>query len=145
MSIAWGGEVGAIIRQHGVDPVGYARNEFPQEVGGSAARGLFHQAGEGELGSAIHGDKEVELAFGRAHFGQIDMEVADGIFFKLLFLARAGAIEIRQAANAVALQAAMKGRASEVRKARLQGVEAVIQRQKGVFAESDDHRFFLGA
>lgn len=126
MSVARSSEVGSIIRQYGVDAVRDGRDEFTQKVGGGAPRGAFHQASESELGSAIHSDKEVQLAFARAHFGQIDMEVADGIFFKLLLWARAGAIEVRQAADAMALQAAMKGRAGQLRKACLQGVEAVI-------------------
>ena len=41
------------------------------------------------------------------------------------------------------LEAAMQGRARQVRDRRLQGMEAVIQWQQRVFAEGNDHRLFL--
>jgi hypothetical protein len=34
---------------------------------------------EGELAGAIDCDEEVELAFGGVHFGDVDVEVTDGI------------------------------------------------------------------
>ena len=43
----------------------------------------------------------------------------------------------------MALQAAMQGRARQVRDRRLQRVEAVVERQQGMLAEGDDHRLLL--
>ncbi len=37
-------------------------NELLQKVSGLASGGSFHQPGEGKLGGAVDGDKEVELA-----------------------------------------------------------------------------------
>ena len=38
----------------------------------------------------------------------------------------------------------MKGRARQARDCRLQGVEAVVERQQGMPSESDDNGLFLG-
>jgi hypothetical protein len=43
----------------------------------------------------------------------------------------------------MALQTAMEGRARQMRDGRLQGVEAVVERQQGMPSESDDHRLFF--
>ena len=43
----------------------------------------------------------------------------------------------------VALQTAMQGRARQVRDGRLQGVEAVVERQQGMPSEGDDDGLFL--
>ena len=50
---------------------------------------------------------EVKLPFGGLHFGDVDVEVADRVALELL-LGRLVAFDIRQAADAVALQAAMQ-------------------------------------
>ena len=89
------------------------------------------QFDEGELGGAVDGHEQVELAFGGLHLGDVDVEVADRVALELL-LGRLVAFDLRQAADAVALQAAMQGRARQVRDRRLQGIEAVVQRQQRV-------------
>jgi hypothetical protein len=43
----------------------------------------------------------------------------------------------------VALQTAMEGGARQMREGRLQGVEAVVERQQGMPSEGDDHRLFF--
>ena len=43
-------ELGAVVGEHGVNPVGHGRHKRAQEVGGDPARGFFMQLGEGELG-----------------------------------------------------------------------------------------------
>ena len=50
----------------------------------------------------------------------------------------------RQAADAVALEEAVQGRAREVRDGLLQGIAAVIERQLRVLAEGHGHGFFRG-
>ncbi len=47
--------------------------------------------GEDELGNAIDGHEQVELALLGADLGQIEMEIADGIGLELLLLARGDA------------------------------------------------------
>jgi hypothetical protein len=38
-----------------------------------------HQLDEGELAGAVDADIKVQLAFGCAHLGDVDVEVADGV------------------------------------------------------------------
>jgi hypothetical protein len=54
-----------------------------------------------------------------------------------------GAFARATCCDAVALQTAMEGRARQMRDGRLQGVEAVVERQQGMLSESDDHRLFF--
>ena len=105
--------------------------------------GLLHQPSEGVLGGAVHSHEEVELALLGADLGDVDVEVADRIGLEGL-LGRLVAGDLGQAADAVALQATVQGRPRQVRDRRLQGIEAVIERQQCVLAEGDDHRLFLG-
>ena len=51
--------------------------------------------------------------------------------------------DLRQPADAVPLQAAMQGRARQMRDAWLQGIQAIIQRQQRVFAKGHNRSFFL--
>jgi len=48
------------------------------------------------------------------------------------------ALDLRQPRDAVALEAAMEGRPRQVRDGRLQGIETIVQRQKGMAPEGDD-------
>ena len=72
--------------------------------------------------------KQVLLAFFGLEFGKIDVQVADGVVFELLFAARRSVHHRRQTADAVALKAAVQRRAGKVWNRFLQGVEAVIER-----------------
>ncbi len=65
------------------------------------------------------------------------MEVADGIDLELLF-GWTLTVEIGQPTDAVALEAAMKSRARKLRDGSLQGIEAIVERQEGVFAKGHD-------
>jgi len=111
-AVARRGEVGAVVRQDRVDPVGDGLDERLEEVGGGPAGGLFHQAGEGEFGGAVDGDKEVETALLGAHLGQVDVEVADGVAFEFLAGGARG-LQVWQPADPVALKAAVQGGAGE--------------------------------
>lgn len=70
------------------------------------------------------------------------MEVADGVILEL-FAGWAGSIEVRQAADAMALEAAMQSRASEMRDGGLESVEAIVEREQSAFAEGDNDGFFI--
>jgi len=82
------------------------------------------------------------LALGGPHLGDADVEEPDwippGPLPPGLF-----AIHVRQARDAVALQASVWRRAREMRDRRLQSVETVVERKQGVPPEGDDDRFFL--
>ena len=43
--------------------------------------------GEGELRGAIDGNEQMELAFSGAHFGDVDVEVADRVALECLLAA----------------------------------------------------------
>src|ERR1700679_1210338 len=60
-AVAWGGEVGAIVSGNSVDLIGNSFDQLLEKVGGGPAGGLFNQPGKSELGSAIHGDEQIEL------------------------------------------------------------------------------------
>jgi hypothetical protein len=140
--IARGGEVGAVVGKNDVDAVGDGLDQFIQELRSDAAGGLLDQPGESELGSAVDRDEEVEFSLLGADLCQIDMEVTDGIGFELL-AGRAGCIEMGQSADAVALEATVKGGAGELRDGGLESVEAVIKRQERVLAKGHDDGLLL--
>lgn len=100
-------ELDAIVGEHSVDPVGDGRDQAQQEVSGDGSGGLLMQFDEGELRGAVNGDEHVQLALFGAHLGDVDVEIADRIGLELL-LRRPVAFDVRQAADAVALQAAMQ-------------------------------------
>ncbi len=69
----------AIIRQYGMDLVGNRCDQGFQECRRRCAAGLFDQLTKSELAGAVYGNEEIELAFGRLHLGNVDVEVADWI------------------------------------------------------------------
>jgi hypothetical protein len=93
----------------------------------------FH---EGELGRAVDGDQQVEPPFGRVDFSQIDVKVAERVGLEARALGLV-AVDLRQSADAVTLEAAMKRRAGQVWDRRLERVEAVVQRQQCVTTKGD--------
>ena len=101
------------------------------------------QLGEGELGDPVDGDDEVQLALSGSDLGDVDMDITGRMAGEAL-AGRLVAIPLRQPRQAVALQRAMQGRARQLRQARLQGGQAVVQRQQRVTAEGDDNRLVLG-
>ena len=90
----WIGEVGAVVGQHDMDPVGHGLDQGMQEVRGDTGRGFFMQLGKGELGGPVDRNEEVKPAFGGPYLSDVDVEVADGIGFELA-LARLVAFEDR--------------------------------------------------
>ena len=68
----------AVVGEDGEDFVRESLDKLLEEVTGCSARGFLDQTGEGELGSAVDGDEEIEFALFGAHLSQIDVEVADG-------------------------------------------------------------------
>lgn len=92
---------------------------------------------KGELRGPVDGDEQAELAFFGAHFADVDVEEADRAGLERL--ARGpSAFEVRQAADAVALETAMQRRPRQVRDPRLKGIEAIIESQQGLPSEGDD-------
>lgn len=83
--------------------VGHGRDQGVQEGRRRPGIRFFDEVGESELRSPVDGDEQVQLAIRRAHFGDVDVEVADRIALEGL-LARLVARHVGQAADAVSLQ-----------------------------------------
>ena len=138
------GELDAIVGEQGVDPVGHGLDQGMEEVGRDLACRLLVQLGKGELAGAIDGHEQVELASLGADLGDIEMEVADRVGLEAL-PAWLFALGDGQAGDGVTLQAAVQAGAGQLGDTRLQGIQAVVERQQGMAAEGDDHGFLLGA
>ena len=69
----------------------------------------------------------MELAFFVPRLGNVDIEEADRVGFEFL-LRRLAPLDIRQLADAVALQTAVQRGSRQMRAARLQRIEAIIKR-----------------
>src|SRR5215204_1639195 len=102
------GEGGAVVRQHDADRVGHCSCKRPEEVAGDAPGCLLMQLDEGELGCAVDGDQEIELALFGSDLGNVDVEEANRVALEpgALGLVAAG---VGQARHAVPLEAAMEG------------------------------------
>lgn len=125
------GELDAVIGQHCVDRIRDRLDQVARELGGDHLACSLVQFDKGELAGAVDRDEQAQLAFGRLYLCNVDVEVADrvGLEFALRFLV---ASHLGQPADPVPLQAAMQGRAGQMRDRRLQGIETVIQRQQRV-------------
>ena len=93
---------------------------------------------------AADGDEQIEPPLLGMHLGNIQVKEADRVGLEAGALGLR-AVRFRQASNAVALQAAVQRGAGQVRQGRLQGVEAVVERQERVAPQRDDDRLVLGA
>src|SRR5215475_9717430 len=134
------GEVGPVVGEDGVDLVGDRFDEMQQEVSRNPPCGLLMQLGEGELRGPIDGDKEVEPALRGSYFGDVDVKVADRVGLELALYAIA-VPDVREPRDAVPLQAAVQGRACQVRDRRLKGIQAVVERQQRMLAKRYDDGF----
>ena len=100
------------------------------------------QLSEGELRGPIDGDEEVEPTLRGAHFGNVDVEVADRVGLELALYALP-VLDVWEPRDAMSLQAAVQGRASQVRDRRLKGIQAIIERQQRMLAKGNDDGFVL--
>ena len=101
------GELDAIVGEHGLDAIWNCLDKCVKERGGGLHIGALHEFNDSELRCAVDGYEQVELALGGPHLGQIDVEEADRIGVELL-PARLVPLDLRQAADAMALQTTMK-------------------------------------
>ena len=74
----WYREVDTVIGENRIDLVGHGRDEVAKEPGGNLGGRFRMQLGKGEFRRSVDGDEEIELAFFGSHFGNVDMEEADG-------------------------------------------------------------------
>lgn len=100
-------ELDAIVGENDVDFVGNGLDECFQESRGCFPVGFVHESYESKLTRSINGNVEMQSAFCGLQFGNIDVEIADGIALELLALGFI-AIDIRQARYSMALQTSMQ-------------------------------------
>src|SRR5258708_25237446 len=136
------GELDSVVGEHSVDAIGNCPNECFEEGCGRLHIGLFKEFDHSELRGPVDGHEEVEFAFGRSHFRQIDMEEADRIAVELLPPGLV-AFHLGRPADAMAFQPTVMRRSGQARDRGLQGVEAVVQRQERVLAKRDDDGLLL--
>src|SRR5919107_5843776 len=105
-----------------MDAVWDRLDRVAQEPGGLHLARALDQAGEGELARAVDGHEQPQLPLFRADLGDVDMEVADRVGGEAL-LARPVTVDLGQPADAVPLEAAVQGRAGQMRDGGLEGVE----------------------
>ena len=96
------------------------------------------QLSEDELRRPINGHEEVELALLSANLGNVEVEVADRITLEGFFSDLVTG-DLRQTADRVAFKAPSRDEGLDADR-RLQGIEAVVERQQCMLAEGDDDR-----
>lgn len=102
------GELDAVVRQDRVDLVGHSRDKIAQELSGHHLARPLMQFDIGELGGAVDGHEEADFSLASAHFGDVDMEIPDGVTLELLL--RLVTLNLWKAADPVPLQTAMQRR-----------------------------------
>jgi hypothetical protein len=100
-------ELNAVISENGVDLKGDGLEQVLKELPCRLSVGCRNELGDGELGRAVDADEEKELALGRLHFRDVDVEEADGIALELLALGLL-AFDIWQARDAMTLKLPMQ-------------------------------------
>ena len=111
------GELYTIVGQDRVDPVRHDRAQIAQELGGNHFSRALMQFDIGELRGPVDGDKQPDFTFAGARFGDVDMEISDQVALEcLLWLVF---FTLRQAAEPMALQAAVQRGACQMRDRRL--------------------------
>ena len=113
-------ELNTVISQNRVDLVGHSLKHVPKELPSRLLVSRCNELRDGELGCAVDADEQVEPALGGLHLSDVDVEEADGVALELLPL-RLVAFDIRQARDAVPLQASVQRGPRQVRDRRLQG------------------------
>ncbi len=73
------GELDAVIRQYGVDLVGYHRDQVAQELGHNHLSRPLMPLHTGKLGGAVDGHEQADFALAGTHFRDVDMEIPDGV------------------------------------------------------------------
>ena len=88
----------AVIGQDGVNTVRHYLDEVLQERPGGLSVCFFYQLRYGEPAGSVNSNKEIELAFGGPHLGNVYVKVSDRIGLEPL-LDQLVACNFRQAAD----------------------------------------------
>ena len=95
VSVAGCCELRTIVGENLMDFIRHNFDKLSQKVSRNFACCPFMQLNEGDLRGTVNRDKHIEFAFFGAKFGNVDVEVPDGILFEL-FLWLLVAIHIGQ-------------------------------------------------
>ena len=106
-------KLGAVVGQDFMHLVRGSGQDPAQEISRQHFGGAGLQLGKGQLAGAVNGHEEIDAAFFGVHLGKVHGQAADGVVLELLFRLRR--LQGRPAADAVALEEAVQGRAREVR------------------------------
>lgn len=87
--------------------VGDCRDQAQQEISGDGGGSLLVQFDKGELRGVVDSNEHAQLALFGAYPGNVNVKVADRVPPELP-LRRSVALDIKQTANAMALQAAVQ-------------------------------------
>ena len=101
------GELDAVIRQRRVDRVRHGGDQIVQKGCRDPLSRFLMQLNECKLARAIDGHEQVQLALFRADLRDVDVKVADRVGLEAQALVLV-AVHIRQATDAVTLQAAVE-------------------------------------
>lgn len=122
------GKLDAIVGSHRVNAVRHRSNQVAQKLGGFQFAGAFEQLDIGQRGDPINRYLKREFACFSTDFSTIPMEVAKRIFSKGL-LGGFLSFPFRESADAMALQATMEGRTSQLGNTGLQRIQTIIEWQ----------------
>ena len=107
-------EMRAVVGQDRMNLVGNGGGERPEEVPRDAAGRLLMQLDKGELRRPVDGNQEIKPALASMDLGDVDVKVADRVALELA-TRRFVALDVGQTRDAVAPQAAVQGRARQMR------------------------------
>ena len=138
-------ELDAVVGEDRVDRVRYGCDQVAQELSGFHLAGRTVQFGIDELRGAVDSHEQAQLAFFGADLGDVHMKITDRIGLELLLPGGLVAFDLRQAANAVPLQAAMQGRSGQRGDRGLKRIKTVVQRKQRVLAEGNNKSFLFRA
>lgn len=99
------GELNTVVGEHRVDPVGKGLDKVAQEVCGNGLRLTLMEFHIGQFRGSVDGHEQIQLSFFGAHFGNINMNIANRIFSELLFWL--AILHHRKARDAVTLETPM--------------------------------------
>ena len=97
------GELDTVVCQDGVDHIGHHFEQVAQECRRRHFSRFLHQLDNGELRGAVNGNEQIEFAFFRADFSDINMKIADRASLEFL-LGRFITFHLRQAGDAMTFQ-----------------------------------------
>ena len=136
------GELHAVVSQNGMDLTGYGFEHVLQKLCGGASGSRFNELSNNEPGGPVDADEAVWLSFTGLNLGDVDVEESDRAALELaleLLALRPVPLDIRQARDAMLPHTPVQRRAGQMWNRWLQGIKAVIQRQKRVAKECHDH------